>query len=456
MMTHASDRGRNAMADTETLQVPAEKLTAQATLPEDWKNATLVGRVMRPDAGPSLVYVNSEGFVIDISKSFPSSHELCEQDNPAAAAKKAAETGEPIGRIEDILKNSAARSSDKPYMLSPFDFQEIEAAGVTFLKSLIERMIDEAARKTVAEEKAKRPKDGPAMSEEEEGRLTAQTRERINKEVTDIVGPDFHKVEPGSEPALAVLEHMRKRGLSMVYPTVGLSRKGEIFPKAAPATSVGHGAQAGFASDSNWNTPEPEMVLAVNSKGKIVGATLGNDISDRKLEGDSPVYLPEAKIGKGSSAIGPFIRLFDDKFTLNDAKSEQIRLQVHNPDKSLKYEGVSNMSLISRPLEWIAAQAMGASHHHPTGVGIYTGTMIVPDVDDKNQKFTYAEGDTTTIHSPKLGGFTNVLVHAEKVQGLENGAYDLARNLFNRGLILPNRGGFVTRTARSPSEARLG
>lgn len=409
--------------EAEAPVVPADKMTVEHTLPSDWKDATLVGRVMLPNVGPAVVYVNSDGNVIDITNSYATTRDLFEQDDPAKEARVAARTGKTIGKVADVIANSSVRDPKKPFLLAPTDFQEIEAAGVTFVESMVERMVEEAAMK------------------EGGGSATDEVRTRIRGQVAEIVGTDdFSKIKPGSPQALQILAKMKELGMSTIYPTVGLDVEGEIFSKAVAGTAVGHGAQAGYSpveeGRKHWVNPEPEVVLFGNSKHKIVGAAHGNDVNDRGKEGHSALLLHRAKVKNGSTAIGPFVRLFDKDFTLEDVKKVEVSLEVTRQDGSVKFKGANNMAKISRQPESIMAAAMDHERQHHDGVAVFLGTMTVPLKDDKGQDFTHEEGDVVKMGSAKLGYLTNVMRSAEKVQGLEKGALDLARNLAGRDLLL--------------------
>jgi fumarylacetoacetate (FAA) hydrolase family protein len=225
--------------------------------------------------------------------------------------------------------------------------------------------------------------------------------------------------------------------MSTIYPQVGLGAEGEIFSKATQVTSVGHGAQAGYSTGASpWVNPEPEVVLLANSRGKVVGATHGNDVNDRGKEGRSALLLHRAKVKKGSTAIGPFIRVFDEKFNLDSIRDTEVRLEVRRADGSLKFEGANKMGKISRRPEAIVAATTDDEREHPDGVAVFLGTMMVPLKDDKGAEFTHEEGDVVRIGSPQLGYLTNVMLPANNVHGLEQGALDLARNLARRGLLV--------------------
>ena len=410
--------------------VPMSELTLERTLPVDWRKASLVGRVMLPGVGPSVVIVDPNGDLLDVSHIFATTRDLFESESPAEAVRIAAFRGKKIGNASEIIANSSLRRADQPYLLSPLDFQEIEAAGVTFVESLVERMVEEAAMKEV-------PRDSDGGLNQTK---LNEVRRKIRGEVEEIVGDaDFSKIQPGSKAALEILRRMKELGMSTIYPQVGLGEEGEIFSKASPATSVGHGAQAGYSAGvSPWVNPEPEIVLIANSKGRIVGATNGNDVNDRGKEGKSSLLLHRAKVKKGSTVVGPFIRVFDEGFSLDSLRDTEVRLEVWRVDGSLKFEGSNKMGKISRKPEDIVAAAMDEEREHNDGVAVFLGTMTVPLKDDTGSVFTHEEGDIVRIGSPQLGYLTNVMLPANKVQGLEKGALDLARNLASRSLLVSN------------------
>ncbi len=227
-----------------------------------------------------------------------------------------------------------------------------------------------------------------------------------------------------------------RRGMWSQYLEVGIGPDAEIFTKAQPMSAVGHLAEAGLHPISAWNNPEPEVVLAASSRGRIVGATLGNDVNLRDLEGRSALLLSKAKDNNASAAIGPFIRLFDEGFTLDDVRQAEIRLTVEGPD-GFRLEGGSAMSRISRDPEDLVAQTIGRNHQYPDGFVLYLGTMFAPteDRDTPGGGFTHKLGDVVTVHSPKLGRLTNIMVHSSEAEPWTFGAAALMRNLAGRGLI---------------------
>jgi len=388
------------------------QLDPNSTLPTDSTSGTLVGRVWRPDvAGPSVVVVCADG-VFDISRAFPTMRDLCEAADPAATV--AAAKGERIGDLGGILANTAESTRDprKPYLLAPIDLQAIKAAGVTFAISLLERVIEEQARG--APERA------------------AQAR----AEVESALGGAVEKIKPGSPQAMELKKVLQAKGLWSQYLEVGIGPDAEIFTKAQPMSAVGTGASIGVLAASTWNNPEPEVVLVVNSRGQIVGASLGNDVNLRDLEGRSALLLGKSKDNNASTAIGPFIRLFDQTFSLDDVRRTQVRLTVTGEDQ-FGLEGASDLAKISRDPADLVAQMMGRHHQYPDGAVLFLGTMFAPvkDRDAPGMGFTHHPGDVVTISADKLGALTNVVTTSDQAPPWVFGTAELMRNLAKRGLV---------------------
>ncbi len=325
-------------------------------MPKDAGRATLVGRVWRPDVeGPSVVVVR-QGQVRDISASFPTMRDLCETDDPGARA--AAADGETLGDVNAILANTPEETRDakKPWLLAPNDLQAIKAAGVTFAVSLIERVIEEQARGQ------------------------AERAVAVRAEVENAIGGAVSNLVPGSAQADELKKLLQAKGLWSQYLEVGIGPDAEIFTKAPPMAAVGTGASVGLLAKSSWNNPEPEVVLVVNSRGAIVGATLGNDVNLRDIEGRSALLLGKAKDNNASTAIGPFVRLFDRTFTLDDVRRADVRLTVDGRD-GFRLEGTSHMAEISRDPEDLARQMLGPHHQYPDGAVLFLGTMFAPIKD---------------------------------------------------------------------------
>ena len=387
-------------------------LSPDTTLPADAYTGTLAGRIWRPDvAGPSVVAIRGAG-VFDVSRQFPTMRDLCETLDPAKALN--AVKGERIGMLDAILANSAEATRDpgKPWLLAPVDLQAVKAAGVTFPVSMIERVIEEKARGD------------------------AKVAHDVRAEINRLVGGDLHKLKPGSAEAMALKEALIKAGAWSQYLEVGIGPDAEIFTKAPPMAAVGTGADAGIHRMSTWNNPEPEVVLIIASTGWICGASLGNDVNLRDVEGRSALLLGKAKDNNAAAAIGPFIRFFDQTFTLDDVRSMEVSLKVAGED-GFVLEGRSNMAMIARDPVDLAGQLLGPHHQYPDGAVLYCGTMFAPvkDRGEKGQGFTHKVGDSVTIHADKLGSLVNRIRHAQDCAPWTFGAGALMRNLAKRGLL---------------------
>jgi fumarylacetoacetate (FAA) hydrolase family protein len=384
----------------------------RAALPDDAARASLAGRVWRPElAGPSVVAVR-DGAVLDISAAFPTMRDLCEAADPAAAL--AAATGEAIGMVDALLANTPVETRDptRPWLLAPLDLQAIKAAGVTFAISMLERVIEERAR----------------------GDMNAAGS--IRAEVTRLVGNDLSKLKPGSPEAMHLKAVLIQQGAWSQYLEVGIGPDAEIFTKAQPMASVGTGMDAGVHPTSSWNNPEPEVVLAVSSAGRIVGASLGNDVNLRDVEGRSALLLGKAKDNNASCAIGPFLRLFDGGFGLDDVRSTTVTLRVDGPE-GFVLEGSSSIARISRDPADLVAQMVNGHHRYPDGAVLFLGTMFAPvqDRDTPGQGFTHKYGDIVTIAAPKLGRLVNRVMRTDECEPWSFGPGALMRNLAGRKLL---------------------
>ena len=385
---------------------------AHDPLPDDAGRATLVGRTWDPQqGGPCVVSLRARG-VVDISTATPTMRDLCEAEDPANLARTC--EGRNVGPLADIVANTPRETRDpaRPWLLAPIDLQAIKAAGVTFAVSMLERVIEEQARG-------------------EAGRADA-----IRTEMQATIGEDLHRLKPGSEQAMALKALLVRKGMWSQYLEVGIGPDAEVFTKAQPMSAVGHLAEAGLHPQSNWNNPEPEVALVVSSAGRIVGATLGNDVNLRDFEGRSALLLSKAKDNNASAAIGPFIRLFDAEFSLDDVRRGELSLTVEGDD-GFRLTGASDIGQISRDPADIVAATINENHQYPDGFVLYLGTMFAPteDRDQPGQGFTHKVGDVVTIESAKLGRLVNVMVHSPDAEPWSFGAAALMRNLAKRGLI---------------------
>ena len=390
----------------------ANAMTPNATLPKNGAKGALAGRVWLPDvAGPAVVAVRPEG-LYDISRVAPTMRDLCEGTDPATVTREA--EGERIGALEDVLANTPEHKRDvrRPWLLAPSDLQAIKAAGVTFPLSMLERVIEEQARGS--------PEKAAA----------------IRTSVATNLGGDIRKLVPGSAQAAELKRVLIAQGAWSQYLEVGIGPDAEIFTKAQPMSAVGHGMEAGLHPISNWNNPEPEVVLVVNSKGAIVGATLGNDINLRDVEGRSALLLSKAKDNNASTAIGPFVRFFDADFTLDTVRRIDVSLKVVGED-GFVLEGRSSMAEIARDPTDLVKQMMGSHHQYPDGAVLFLGTMFSPikDRGAKGQGFTHKVGDVTAIAAPELGTLVNRMTLSTQAPPWEFGTGALMRNLARRGLL---------------------
>lgn len=373
----------------------------------------LLGRARVPGyEHPRVITVRGEDIVDITSKTAPTSRDIAEQADPAAYVASA--KGPVIGTLNQLLANSWSGKTDlkAPSLLSPIDLQAVKAAGVTFVVSLLERVIEEQARG----DKAK--------------------ADELRKDILGLVGTDLSQLEPGSPAAMEVKKTLIARGVWSQYLEVGIGPDAEIFTKCQPMASVGFGADVGILPISEWNNPEPEVAMVVNSKGTIVGATLGNDVNLRDVEGRSALLLGKAKDNNASASLGPFIRLFDGKFTIETVKAADIALSVTGED-GFELTGVSNMSQISRSPEAIVGATIGRHHQYPDGLVVYLGTMFAPvkDRGGAGKGFTHKLGDVVSISTPSLGTLSNTVRLSTEAAPWTYGTSQLLRDLAKADLL---------------------
>ncbi|MEH2568221.1 fumarylacetoacetate hydrolase family protein [Bradyrhizobium sp. AZCC 2289] len=387
-------------------------LTTKDLLPKDGTSGTLVGRAWLPRLnGPAVIAVRGDG-VFDVTARFQTVSALCEEDDPAAALR--AFKGERIGDLENLAANTPPdqRDREKPWLLAPLDLQALKAAGVTFAVSMLERVIEERAR------------GNPASAD------------AIRKEVVRLVGDDFSKLKPGSAEAIRLKQVLIEQNAWSQYLEVGIGPDAEVFTKAPVLSSVGSGMDAGLHPKSTWNNPEPEVVLAVSSRGNIVGAALGNDVNLRDFEGRSALLLSKAKDNNASCAIGPLLRLFDQTFSLDDIRRMDVGLTVQGAD-GFVLEGHSSISKISRDPTDLVAQTIGPVHQYPDGFALFLGTMFAPvrDRDAPGQGFTHKRDDIVTIAAPQLGKLVNRMRNSDECEPWTFGVGALMKSLAQRKVL---------------------
>lgn len=370
----------------------------------------LLGRVWNSEAqGPSVVTVRDGQFVDITNRSASTVRDICEMDDPAAYVREA--DGPVLGSVEQILAATVGDSS-QTHLLAPCDLQAVKACGVTFANSMVERVIEEQAA------------GDPTKAE------------GIRQRVQAVIGDSLSNIRAGSEDAAQIKKALIAEGMWSQYLEVGIGPDAEVFSKAQTLSSVGTGADVGLHPISNWNNPEPEIVLTVSSKGRIVGATLGNDVNLRDVEGRSALLLGKAKDNNASCAIGPLIRLFDDGYTLDDVRSAELDLRVEGTDGFIM-NGASSMNQISRDPADLVAQTIGRHHQYPDGLLLFLGTLFAPtqDRDVPGEGFTHKIGDVVTISTPALGALANTVRLSTECAEWTYGVSHLMRNLAARDLL---------------------
>jgi fumarylacetoacetate (FAA) hydrolase family protein len=386
------------------------QLTPAEALPADAGQATLVGRAWLPHvSGPAPVVVRGDG-VHDLSAVAETCSGLLALEDPLAAIRSAGDLPR-IGSVADLLANSAGDRRDprSPWLIAPCDLQPVKASGVTFVASLLERVIEEQARGDAAK------------------------AEGLRRSILSVIGNSLHDVRPGSPEAMQLKDVLIRQGVWSQYLEVGIGPDAEIFTKCPPLAAVGTGADVGIHPKSEWNNPEPEIVLAITPSGRVAGAVLGNDVNLRDFEGRSALLLGKAKDNNASCAIGPFIRLLDETFSLDDIRQADLALHILGSD-GFEFTGRSSMGEISRdPLE-IVEHTIGPHHQYPDGVMLFLGTMFAPTVDRlaPGKGFTHLVGDVVSVSTPKLGTLVNRVNYTDRIAPWTFGIRALMENLAGR------------------------
>lgn len=362
-----------------------------------------VGRMWDETAGGPVVVTLRDGELVDVtSPEVPTVRDLLELDDPAAWLRDA--PGRAVGTVDAAVEAGS--------LLAPCDLQALKACGVTFARSMLERVIEERAA------------GDPTRADALRGRLF------------ELIGASLRDIRPGSEAAAAAKAALIAEGLWSQYLEVGIGPDAEVFTKGQPLSAVGFGAAVGLHPISNWNNPEPEVVLAVSSRGSILGAALGNDVNLRDVEGRSALLLGKAKDNNAACAIGPFIRLFDESFSLDSVRQAELTMTVEGTD-GFTLVGRSSMREISRDPADLVSQTIGRHHQYPDGFMLFLGTMFAPieDRDAPGQGFTHHVGDVVTIAAPGLGALVNTVALSTEAPEWTFGAAALMRNLARRGLL---------------------
>jgi fumarylacetoacetate (FAA) hydrolase family protein len=388
------------------------KLVARECLPAD-RDALLIGRAWAPAAGgPCVIGVRGED-AVDLTATWPTVSQLLNTASPVDI-RAVIQTAPALAGMDALVANSVEGSRDaaRPWLLAPNDLQAVKASGVTFVASLLERVIEERAR------------GNPALAD------------GVRREIQAIVGPDLRGVKPGSPEAARIKEVLVAQGMWSQYLEVGIGPDAELFTKCPPMAAVGLGARVGIHPASVWNNPEPELVLVVNGAGTIVAVALGNDVNLRDVEGRSALLLGRAKDNNASCAVGPLFRVLDRTFDLDAVRRIDFETVVEGPD-AFRITHTTHVAEISRDLADLAGQAIGRFHHYPDGLILFIGTMFTP-LDDRGAPgsgFTHKVGDVVRISAPALGALVNEVVHCDQAEPWSFGTGALMANLARRGLL---------------------
>jgi fumarylacetoacetate (FAA) hydrolase family protein len=377
----------------------------QQHLPADWRAGRFLGRV---DAGEGPMPVLLQGGVLhDLQSLGATVAHIVESGALSNAALHS--HARPLGALESL--GLGTRAGSRLQLLAPIDLQCVKAAGVTFAVSMLERVIEEAAR----------------------GDATAALDVRRRMEAR--IGGSLRSIVPGSPEAMQLKATLVEEKLWSQYLEVAIGPDAEIFTKVPVLASMGWGVDIGIRSDSTWNNPEPEVVLLADSRGRCLGATLGNDVNLRDFEGRSALLLSKAKDNNASCAIGPFVRLFDQGFGMADVERDTVSLRIDGPE-GYQLQGSSAMQQISRSPHDLLRAAM-SEHQYPDGFVLFLGTMFAPtqDRDAPGRGFTHHVGDTVAVSSPRLGTLVNRVDTSRDAAPWTLGLLGLIDNLARRGLL---------------------
>ena len=392
--------------------MPQISLAVKDCLPRD-ADALLIGRAWLPgEEGPAVIGVRGDA-AVDLTPTWPTVSHLLNTAK-ASDVRAAIRQARPVNSVDALVTNSVEGRRDPatPWLLAPTDLQAVKASGVTFIASLLERVIEERAH------------GNPTLAD------------GARKEIQAIIGPDLRGIRPGSPEAARVKDVLVAKGMWSQYLEVGIGPDAELFTKCPPMAAVGLGARVGIHPKSVWNNPEPELVLVLDRAGAIVGVTLGNDVNLRDVEGRSALLLGRAKDNNASCALGPFIRLFDGAFTLDAARRIVFETSVDGPD-GFQIRHTTRVAEIGRDLQELASQLHSPYHRYPDGVVLFIGTMFTP-LDDRGTAgsgFTHKVGDVVKIAAPELGALVNEVVHCDEAEPWTFGTGALMANLAKRGVL---------------------